>query len=101
MNCRAGLAQPTAEMAMLRALLHEQGSFPSRRTWERQMFAIPQTLPLQIGCLGRSLVELIHPWITSGRAVAIDSTCAGYFGYPCHKNALLMTTTPILSYLST
>jgi len=68
------LAQPTTEMAVLRALLHEQGSFPSRRTWERQMFAIPQTLPLQIGCLGRHLVELIQPWITSGRAVAIDST---------------------------
>ncbi len=68
------LAQPTAEMAALRALLHEQGSFPSRRTWERRLKAIPQTLPMQIGCLGRHLVELIQPWIASGRAVAIDST---------------------------
>ena len=68
------LAQPSAEMAGLRALLHEQGRFPSRRTWERRLKAIPQTLPAQIGCLGRHLVELIQPWITSGRAVAIDST---------------------------
>jgi hypothetical protein len=68
------LAQPTAEMATLRALLHEQGSFPSRRTWERRLKAIPQTLPAQIGCLGRLLVELIQPWTSAGRAVAIDST---------------------------
>ncbi len=68
------LAQPTAEMAMLRALLYEQGSFPSRRTWERRLKAIPQSLPAQIGCLGRQLVELIQPWVDAGRAVAIDST---------------------------
>jgi len=67
------LAQPTAEMAVLRALLQEQGSFPSRRTWERRLKAIPQTLPLQIGCLGRYLVDLIQPWRTRGRAVAMDS----------------------------
>src|SRR5215472_19349615 len=41
------LAQPTAEMATLRALLHEQGYFPSRRTWERRLKAIPETLPTQ------------------------------------------------------
>jgi hypothetical protein len=68
------LAQPTAEMATLRALLHEQGNFPSRRTWERRLKAIPETLPAQIGCLGRYLVELIQPWADIGRAVAIDST---------------------------
>ncbi len=68
------LAQPTAEMATLRALLHEQGNFPSRRTWERRLKAIPQTLPAQIGCLGRYLLELIQPWTGCGRAVAIDST---------------------------
>ncbi len=68
------LAQPTAEMAMLRALLYEQGSFPSRRTWERRLKAIPPSLPAQIGCLGRQLVELIQPWVDAGRAVAIDST---------------------------
>ena len=68
------LAQPTAEMATLRALLHEQGSFPSRRRWERRLQAIPQTLPAQIACLGRSLVELIQAWASAGRAVAIEST---------------------------
>src|SRR5437764_924438 len=68
------LAQPTAEMVMLRALLHEQGSFPSRRIWERRLQAIPQTLPAQIACLGRYLVELIQPWASTGRAAAIDST---------------------------
>jgi DDE family transposase len=31
-------------------------------------------LPAQIGCLGRYLIELIQPWATCGRAVAIDST---------------------------
>ena len=42
---RSRLAQPTAEMATLRALLHEQGNFPTRRTWERRLKAIPQNLP--------------------------------------------------------
>src|SRR5438270_6073732 len=68
------LAQPTAEMTVLRQLLTEQGFFPSRRTWERRLKAIPGTLPAQIGCLGRHLLDLIQPWLTSGRAVAIDST---------------------------
>jgi len=70
----AVLAQPTVEMQQLRSLLNEQGRFPSRRTWERRLQAIPATLPAQIGCLGRSLVSLIQPWHNCGRAVAIDST---------------------------
>jgi Transposase DDE domain len=68
------LAQPTQEMTVLRALLTEQGRYPARRTWERRLKAIPETLPAQIGCLGRHLVDLIQPWATCGRAVAIDST---------------------------
>ena len=68
------LAQPTSEMTQLRQLLTEQECFPSRRTWERRLKAIPATLPVQIGCLGRHLVSLIQPWATCGRAVAIDST---------------------------
>jgi hypothetical protein len=68
------LAQPTAEMTTLRQLLTEQESFPSRRTWERRLKAIPDTLPAQIGCLGRHLIDLIEPWASCGRAVAIDST---------------------------
>jgi hypothetical protein len=68
------LAQPTTEMTLLRHLLTEQECFPSRRTWERRLKAIPATLPTQIGCVGRHLVSLIQPWATCGRAVAIDST---------------------------
>src|SRR5436190_2458434 len=78
-------AQPTAEMATLRALLHEQGHFPSRRTWERRLKAIPQTLPAQIGCLGRHLVNLIQPWASAGRAVAIDSTVLRACGGVWHQ----------------
>ena len=79
------LAQPTVEMAMVRALLHEQGSFPSRRTWERRLKAIPQTLPAQIGCLGRHLVDLIQPWASAGRAVAVDSTILRACGGVWHQ----------------
>ncbi len=38
------------------------------------MPAIPATLPAQIGCLGRHLINLNQPWVRCGRAVAIDST---------------------------
>ena len=68
------LAQPTEEMRRLREMLGEHGRFPARRTWERRLKAIPDTLPAQIGCLGRHLLDLIQPWATCGRAVAIDST---------------------------
>jgi plasmid stabilization system protein ParE len=68
------LEQPTPEMQTLRALLTENGRYPSRRTWERRLKAIPATLPAQIGCLGRALVALIDPWAHCGRAAAIDST---------------------------
>jgi hypothetical protein len=68
------LAEPTADMHTLRALLTEQGRYPTRRTWERRLKAIPDTLPAQIGGLGRYLVALIQPWVAYGRAVAIDST---------------------------
>ena len=36
--------------------------------------ALPETLPAQIGCLGRHLVTLLQPWATFGRAAAVDST---------------------------
>jgi hypothetical protein len=68
------LDQPTAEMQTLRGLLTLQGQFPARRTWERRLAALPDTLPAQIGCLGRSLVALIQPWAACGRAAAMDST---------------------------
>ena len=68
------LAQPTAEMQQLRGLLTVDGRFPCRRTWERRLNALPDSLPAQIGCLGRHLVALIQPWADCGRAAALDST---------------------------
>jgi hypothetical protein len=79
------LAQPTADMAILRSLLSENGRFPSRRTWERRLKALPATLPAQISCLGRHLIELIQPWATCGRAVAIDSTVLRAHGGVWHQ----------------
>jgi hypothetical protein len=55
-------------------MLCEEGHFPSRRTFERRLKTLPETLPQQIGCLGRHLVALLEPWASSGRAVALDST---------------------------
>lgn len=68
------LAQPTAEMEQLRQLLTENGQYPTRRTWERRLKTLPDSLPAQIGCFGRYLVALIQPWASCGRAAAIDST---------------------------
>ena len=79
------LDQPTPEMQLLRTLLTEQGQFPSRRTWERRLAALPDTLPAQIGCLGRHLVALIQPWADCGRAVAIASTVLRARGGVWHK----------------
>jgi hypothetical protein len=66
------LAEPSAEMQQLRTLLCEQGRFPCRRTWERRLATIPETLPAQIGCLGRHLVTVLAPWGDDGPAAAID-----------------------------
>jgi hypothetical protein len=79
------LDEPTAEMHIVRALLTEAGRFPTRRTWERRLNALPDTLPAQIGCLGRGLVTLINPWATSGRAVAIESTVLRAHGGVWHQ----------------
>jgi len=68
------LQQPTPEMQALRPLLTEAGRYPSRRTWERRLGALPDKLPAQIGALGCHLVALIQPWATCGRGVAADST---------------------------
>ncbi|MEJ7873135.1 MAG: transposase [Rubrobacteraceae bacterium] len=70
----AVLEEPTPEMQTVRSLLHEKGRFPSRRTFERRLKVLPETLPEQIGSLGRHLVALFRPWANSGRAVALDST---------------------------
>ena len=79
------LDQPTPEMQVLRTLLAEQGKYPCRRTWERRLATLPDTLPAQIGCLGRHLVALIQPWAECGRAAAIDSTVLRARGGVWHK----------------
>src|SRR5215210_1632792 len=68
------LGQPTPEMQALRERLTCDGHFPSRRTWERRLNALPASLPARIACLGRYLVARLHPWTDGGAAVAIDST---------------------------
>src|SRR4249919_30253 len=70
----AVLDQPTPEMVRLRGLLTEDGRFPTRRTWDRRLAAVPATLPAQIACFGAHLIGLLDPWRTRGRAVAVDST---------------------------
>lgn len=79
------LAQPTSEMLRLRQLLTSNGQFPSRRTWERRLHTLPDTLPAQIACLGRALVTLIQPWAQRGRAVALDSTVVRARGGVWHQ----------------
>jgi hypothetical protein len=69
----------------LRPLLCEQGRFPSRRTWERRLAVLPQSLPGLIGCTGRHLVMLLRPWARHGRAVACDSTPLATGGGVWHK----------------
>jgi hypothetical protein len=81
----AVLEEPTPQMREVRGLLSEKGCFPSRRTFERRLKALPETLPEQIGSLGRHLVALLRPWTSSGRAVALDSTLLRAKGGVWHK----------------
>lgn len=69
----------------LRSLLSEQRRFPSRRTWERRLAALPPSLPGLIGYVGRQLVLLVQPWAKHGRAVACDSTPLATGGGVWHK----------------
>ena len=79
------LNEPTCEMQRLRQLLTEGGRYPTRRTWERRLKGLPESLPAQIGCFGRYLVRLIAPWADCGRAVAVDSTILRSNGGVWHK----------------
>src|ERR687890_521988 len=82
----AVLEEPPPEMRSLRELLlSEDGRFPSRRTFERRLRALPETLPARIGLLGRHLVARIEPWARCGRAVALDSTVLRARGGVWHK----------------
>ena len=79
------LEQPTVEMRTLRDRLTVDGRFPSRRTWERRLNALPATLPARIACLGSYLVAHLQPWADGGHAVAIDSTVLRARGGVWHK----------------
>ena len=79
------LEQPTAEMQTMRSLLTQDDRYPTRRTFERRLKALPESLPAQIHCLGVHLLDLIVPWIEHGRAVAIDSTVLTAKGGVWHK----------------
>lgn len=63
----------------------EGGRYPTRRTFERRLAALPDQLPAQIRCLGCHLVAVIQPWATCGRAVAADSTVLRAKGGVWHK----------------
>lgn len=79
------LEQDSDLTSQLKLLLTEQGQFPSRRTWDRRLAALPDQLPALIGCLGRHLVALIQPWLRTGRAVVLDSTPLRARGGVWHK----------------
>jgi Transposase DDE domain len=81
----AVLEEQSAQMREVRQLLFEGGRFPSRRTFQRRLKTLPNSLPDQIGCLGRYLVEVLKPWESSGRAVAIDTTTLQAKGGVWHK----------------
>jgi DDE family transposase len=81
----AVLQEDTQEIQEVRQLLSEGGRFPSKRTFERRLKALPEKLPEQIGCLGRHLVEVLKPWESRGRAVALDSTTLQAKGGVWHK----------------
>jgi hypothetical protein len=81
----AVLEENTPEMRSIKDLLSEGGRFPSRRTFQRRLKALPNSLPEQIGCLGRHLVEVLNPWESRGRAVALDSTVLQAKGGVWHK----------------
>lgn len=81
----AVLEEDTPEMREVRRLLFEGGRFPSRRTFERRLKVLPEKLPEQIACLGHHLVEVLGPWESRGRAVALDSTPLQAKGGVWHK----------------
>lgn len=81
----AVLDQPTLEMQQLQELLREQDHYPSRRTFERRLAVIPETLPAQISCLGQHLLNLLRPFEQCGKAGAIDSTVLRANGGVWHK----------------
>jgi len=90
----AVLREDTPQMQEVRRLLSEGGRFPSKRTFQRRLKALPDSLPEQIGALGRHLVEVLNPWESRGRAVAIDSTVLQAKGGVWHKKDREAGTVP-------
>ena len=93
----AVLAAETEEMARVRALLSVNGRLPHRRTWERRLARVPRSLPAQIGCLGRALVEMTGAWATHGRAVALDSTLLRAPGGVWHVKQRAANLLPVIT----
>lgn len=79
------LDQSDPVVQQVRVQLTEHGRFPTRRTWERRLAALPTTLPSLIGCLGRQLVKRLNPWQHQGRGAAVDSTGLRAHGGVWHK----------------
>lgn len=90
----AVLDQPTPDMIRLRALLTEGGRYPTRRTWERRLRAMPAALSAQIACLGGCLVRLLRPWGDGSPLAAIDSTVLRALGGVWHKAHRLAGVVP-------
>jgi hypothetical protein len=82
---RSVLDQPTAQMLRLRQEFTLDGRYPTRRTWERRLKNLPDSLPLQIALLGHYLLEVLNPWQEGGPAAAIDSTVLRAKGGVWHK----------------
>lgn len=82
---RTVLEQPTPEMERLRQEFSVQGRLPARRTWERRLKSLPDSLPAQIALLGRYLLELLQPYQDTGPAASIDSTTLRARGGVWHK----------------
>lgn len=81
----AFLEQESEVTCALRPLLIERGRMPSRRTWERRLGKLPESLPGMVACLGHHLVHLLKPWGRDGHAAAIDSTPLRAKGGVWHK----------------
>jgi len=79
------LEQDDEVVRSIRPLLHEHGRFPSRRTWERRLGALPDDLPRRIAVLGAYLTAVLKPWGRRKRAVAFDSTALRTSGGVWHK----------------
>ena len=81
----AFLEQDDLVATRVRECLLENGCFPSRRTWERRLNALPDDLPRTIAALGCWLVTALKPWGRRKHATALDSTALRTSGGQWHK----------------